>query len=78
MEEKNTKWKELKKKNIRNIFSFIKLTTDERAKTIGNANALITNPIVMKMDTSVQEFPPLEYEFCAYRRDINVGITENI
>lgn len=28
------------------------LTTPECAKTIGNANALITNPIVMKMDAS--------------------------
>lgn len=53
------------------------LTTPLRARTIGRANALITNPIVRNIDTSWQELAPLEYEFCVYRREINVGITEN-
>lgn len=34
-------------------------TVNECAKTMGNAKALITNPIVRKIETSWQEFEPL-------------------
>lgn len=38
----------------------------------------MTNPIVRKIETSWQEFDPLWNELDTIRRDINVGMSENI
>lgn len=62
----------LTKKLTSNIFTVL-----ECAKTIGNAKALMTNPIVRKIETSWQELE-LWNELDTRRRDINVGISENI
>lgn len=45
---------------------------------MGNAIALITNPIVTKIDTSCHTDDELvEYESCENRRANNVGSSEN-
>lgn len=49
-----------------------------RAKTTGNAKALMTNPIVKKIDTSWHAFDPLWNELVVRRRDIKVGTSANI
>lgn len=51
------------------------LTVPTRAKTMGNAKLLITNPIVMKIDSSKQGVVP-DSEFSIVRLAINVGTTD--
>lgn len=51
------------------------LTVPTRAKTTGNAKLLITNPIVMKIDSSKHGVVP-DSEFSIVRLAIKVGTTD--